>query len=193
MKKLAISLLTMGIVLSCLSQGGYVYAAENGEGFFESFISKIAAIFGFSKSGGSSASVESKKQKKQTTNNPSITPPADMLSGTPPPFPSGAAGKGRQEDRLTEAVKDGKITEAQKTAILSKLVEVRKSNDPETMKDMTDDERKTAMEKQQTELKTWATEQGIDVQYVLMGLGGGNPQGQRPNGGQNGAGGPPNQ
>jgi len=179
MKKQAVSLLVLGIIVTSLTQGGYVYAAEKGEGFFESLISKIAAIFGFNK--GKVSTVVNEAKKSRSTEEPPLSPRPTGMEGTPPQRPSGSPsgvpGEG-QTDKLAQAVKDGKITEAQKVAILAKLEEVRKANNPETMKKMTDAERKTAMEAQKTELEAWATSQGIDVQYVTMGMMGSGPGGR---------------
>lgn len=62
------------------------------------------------------------------------------------PHPSGQPNfQLMQEYRLTALVQAGKITQAQKEAILAELSKV------------------------QTELKTWAASQGIDESYVIGG------------------------
>jgi hypothetical protein len=38
----------------------------------------------------------------------------------------------------------------------------------EAMKNMTKEERQTAMEAKRTELQTWAESQGIDMKYLMM-------------------------
>jgi phenylpyruvate tautomerase PptA (4-oxalocrotonate tautomerase family) len=75
------------------------------------------------------------------------------------------------EDKLTQDVKDGKITETQKQAILKKLAELKSANNPDTMKNMTAEERKKTMETKRAELKSWAESQGIDPSYVIFGFG----------------------
>ena len=78
----------------------------------------------------------------------------------------------RQTDRLSQLVKDGKITEAQKSAIIAKLTEIKKTFNPEISKTLSQAERKTVMDKHQAELKAWAVSQGIDPSYVMRGFGG---------------------
>ncbi len=80
--------------------------------------------------------------------------------------------KQRVEDRLAQAVKDGKITEDQKTKILAKIAELKTKHDSDEFKNMTFDEKKTAMKKAHDDLQTWAKEQGIDTSYFMIGFGG---------------------
>ncbi len=83
--------------------------------------------------------------------------------------------KAKVEERLTTAVKDGKITEDQKTKILAKMSELeadRQANH-DAMKDKTEAERKAAMEAKRAELKKWASDNNIPEQYLhLAGPGG---------------------
>jgi len=79
-----------------------------------------------------------------------------------------AEQKAALEVRLDYAVKDGTITEAQKTAILkkadevqAKLEEIRNIDDPT--------ERRTAMENLRTEFQTWAEKNGLDQKMYLFG------------------------
>ncbi len=73
-------------------------------------------------------------------------------------------------DRLTQAVKDGKITEDQKTKIIAKQAEMKTFIDG--LKDKTPAERHTAMEAKKTELIQWAKDNNIDQQYIMQKLGG---------------------
>lgn len=86
----------------------------------------------------------------------------------------------RLEDRLTQAVKDGKLTEAQKT----KVIEYMKSQQSfmESLKDKTEEERHKAMETHKEEVKKWASDNGIDLKYVLPGGGERGPGGHGPRG-----------
>lgn len=80
-----------------------------------------------------------------------------------------AAMKADMEEKLSQYVTDGKITEAQKQLILQKHKEMqseRKANKDE-FKNLSSDERKTQMDAKRTELETWAKENGIDLQYVM--------------------------
>ena len=81
---------------------------------------------------------------------------------------------------LTELVKDGKITEAQKQLIIDKRSELHSSHMSKMMnlQGSTREEIRAAMEKEKSELEQWAKDNGIDVSYVFggmrkMGFGGG--------------------
>lgn len=86
----------------------------------------------------------------------------------------------RLDDRLAQAVKDGKITEEQKT----KIVDYLKSQESflEGLKDMNKDERHKAMESRKEEVKKWASDNGIDLKYVMPGGGERGPGGHGPRG-----------
>lgn len=76
----------------------------------------------------------------------------------------------KMEDRLTEAVTAGELTEAQKQAILTKHEEMQTKHEAnfEAIRNMTQAERRAAMEAKRTELQTWAESQGIDMKYLMM-------------------------
>ncbi len=80
------------------------------------------------------------------------------------------------EERLTQAVKDGKLTDTQKTKILD-YVKSQQSF-MESLKDKTEDERKTAMDQKRQEVQKWAKDNGIDEKYVMM-FGGGHHGGHK--------------
>ena len=90
-----------------------------------------------------------------------------------------------QAERLQALVDDGTITSAQKTAIESKLAEMKEEREAEreSVDSLSDEERKTKMDEKRTELETWAKEQGLDLsdlRGVLGGPGGyGGPGGPR--------------
>jgi hypothetical protein len=78
------------------------------------------------------------------------------------------------EERLNQAVKDGKITDVQKTAILGKLDEWKNNRqDFETFKDKTPEERKQIMDERKSELEKWAKDNGLTLQtlHELVGQG----------------------
>jgi len=96
---------------------------------------------------------------------------------------------------LDQLVKDGKITEAQKQLIINKQKEreTNRQTEMQTMQGKTDEERKAAFEANKTKMQTerkaledWATQNGIDVKYLMGGFGGhggpGGPGGPGPNG-----------
>jgi cell division protein FtsN len=76
----------------------------------------------------------------------------------------------RETDRLQAAVDAGKLTAAQKDLIVAKRAEMKTSMD--SLKDKTEEERRTAMEQGRTDLKQWATDNGIPEEYIMMGHGG---------------------
>ena len=67
------------------------------------------------------------------------------------------------EDKLTQAVKDGKITEDQKTKLLTKLEELHKTREAnrQNVKEAKQNMRQT-MQKERTELEQWAKDNGIN-------------------------------
>lgn len=73
----------------------------------------------------------------------------------------------RIEERLTQAVTDGKLTEEQKTKILERLDSRKDLFD--NLKDKTEEERQQALKTQRDDDKKWAEENGIDVNYLMPG------------------------
>ncbi len=73
------------------------------------------------------------------------------------------------EQRLSQLVTDGKITEQQKQLILNKHKEMQANRETEmaALQNMTDEERRAAMEKKRTELENWAKDNNIELQYVM--------------------------
>lgn len=70
------------------------------------------------------------------------------------------------ETKLTQAVKDGKISDAQKQAIITKFGQEKNKIDPTTFKDMTPAQRKAEMEKRKTDLEAWAKENNLDLSTI---------------------------
>lgn len=81
------------------------------------------------------------------------------------------------ETKLTQAVTDGKITEAQKQAIIAKMTEM-KSNRPDkaAFQSMTEDQRKAQMEARKAEMDAWLSQNGL-TQEIFRELVGG-PRGR---------------
>lgn len=94
------------------------------------------------------------------------------------------------EQRLTDLVTAGKITQAQKDLIVVKQKELQANHQAnfEVMKGKTQAERKTAMDAQRTELEAWAKTNGIDLRYLMPfgGMGGRGLRGQGPSGSASG-------
>ena len=78
--------------------------------------------------------------------------------------------KAVEETRLSGLVTSGKITEAQKQAIIAKMAELkaaRQNFDKEQFKSMTPEQRKAEMLKKKEELDAWAKAQGIDPSVLM--------------------------
>lgn len=77
------------------------------------------------------------------------------------------------QERLTQLVTDGKLTEAQKQLILSKKAELNSQRESQraSMEGKTAEERKAAMEAEKTALESWAQSNSIDIQYLMFGPG----------------------
>src|SRR3989344_4239859 len=77
------------------------------------------------------------------------------------------------EQKLSQAVTDAKITEAQKQAILTKLSGIHE-NKPnfEEFKNLTEEQRKAKMEEKKTEMETWATQNGLTLDKLHEIIGG---------------------
>lgn len=93
------------------------------------------------------------------------------------------------EAQLSQLVTEGKITEEQKQLILQKRAELdaqRKAN-KESMQNLSEDERRAKMQAEKTALEAWASENGIDSQYLMQGRGHGGfgGLGKRPAGDRN--------
>lgn len=73
------------------------------------------------------------------------------------------------ETKLNQLVKDGKITESQKTLILQKQKELaaNRQQEMQDMKNKTPEERRAAMNAKKQELENWAKQNGIDLQYLF--------------------------
>lgn len=79
-------------------------------------------------------------------------------------------------ERLSQAVKDGKITERQKALILQKMEEIKADRpEPGEMKDLTEEEHEAKheeMKQKRQELEAWAKENDIPTEYLMFGHGG---------------------
>lgn len=75
------------------------------------------------------------------------------------------------EERLSQLVKEGKITEAQKQLLLQKHTEMQ-GKMGERMRNLSPDEKQSQRNAKRAEMETWAKENNIDVQYLM-------PQGEK--------------
>lgn len=83
-----------------------------------------------------------------------------------------AANIARFEEKLTQLIADGKITETQKLAIINKGKELqtKRGADRLAMQNMTPQQRKDARQKQKTEVEQWTKENNIDIKYLKFGF-----------------------
>lgn len=157
-KSLAVAGVASGIALAGITGSGMVSAASdtsstgsaaNGSGGISSLVDKLASKFNLNKSEVQAVFDEDRSARE-------------------------AERQQQVEERLTQAVTDGKITEEQKTKILAKLKEIKADMEAnrDTMKDKTAEERKAEMDTKRTELETWANDNGIPVEYLRLGMGG---------------------
>ena len=77
--------------------------------------------------------------------------------------------------KLDQLVKDGKITQAQKDLIVAKQKELQaaRAANAGNKTNLTAAQRKAAMATQKAALEKWAKDNGIDIQYLMGGFGGG--------------------
>ncbi len=89
--------------------------------------------------------------------------------------------KQKLEESLQKKVDEGKLTSEQKSALISKLEELRQKQKEsrENSTDISEEDRKTEREAEKSELDAWAEEQGIsDLEGILP-----KPEGKHSRGG----------
>ncbi len=91
------------------------------------------------------------------------TKPAALASHTTPERYQ--AKQSKIASKLDRAVEKGKITADQKAQILAKLDELHSFR--ETLKDLPEAQRKEAIKAKRTELKQWASDNGIKLGMLL--------------------------
>lgn len=122
---------------------------------FSDLVQKIAQKFGLDQTQVQSVFDDYRNQRKQT-----------MMQNM----------QKKQEDRLNQLVQNGKITDAQKTAILNEMSVLKSKYNPDNFRNMTPDERKKQFQAEQDEIKTWSQSQSIDPMYLRPGFGIGWPR-----------------
>lgn len=177
-KKTFVAVLVVSLITSILFTPSLAYA-QDGEAeqsnFFVSIFHKLLQKFGLEKKIQTDAAKENAAKKENGQDNGFAPPdgtPVTTISGQPQP----RNGGNNSETILSNLVKQGKITEAQKTSILAELKTLQSTYSVENMKDLTNEERKTKMEEMQTAFNTWAKENNITIDFIsLMG----NPEGDK--------------
>lgn len=77
------------------------------------------------------------------------------------------------EERLTQAVAEGKLTEEQKQKVLAKQAELRAEMEKsfrEGLEGKTKEERIQLMQQRHEELQKWASDNGIPLRYLSFGV-----------------------
>ncbi len=79
----------------------------------------------------------------------------------------------KMKERLDQAVKDGKISQSQEDKLIAKLkdMESQREANRDAMKDKTEDERKTARDKERADFKQWLSDNNIPEDLVPQPLG----------------------
>ncbi len=78
------------------------------------------------------------------------------------------------KDKVAQLVTDGKLTQAQADVLNAKRAELQKEREANRTadQDLTADQRKAKMTERRTALETWLKEQGIDMKYSYLLMGG---------------------
>lgn len=74
----------------------------------------------------------------------------------------------KMDEKLTQLVKDGKLTEAQKQAMIAKMAEMKNNFNPDALKDLTPEQRREKMDQHRQEMENWAKSQGIDPTLLMF-------------------------
>lgn len=146
-KKIIISVLGLTIAGATLLDTPHVFAQSNG-GQLPSLVQMIATKFGLNPTDVQTVFDDYKTQRQSQMET-------------------------SYEAMLSQAVKDGKISQAQMQLILAKHKELQadRSANISNWKNETPDQRKASMQTQKQALQTWATQNGIDIKYLFGGFG----------------------
>lgn len=141
--KRGIFLTAVGAVLVVATVlGGSRVLAQNSSGQYSSIIQKLAQRFNLNPADIQTVFNQDRADKQAQIQN-------------------------RFSQTLDQTVKNGKLTDAQKQLILSKLQELK--NNQQNLKNMTPDQRKAALQKQRQDLQAWAQQNNIDMKYLFGG------------------------
>jgi hypothetical protein len=155
-----ITILTTALFVAPSALAQTTSTANNKPNFFQGLITYIEQKFGLNKDQVTAAVNDYKNQVKATiTPRPTMTP--DQIQA-------------QEKTRLDKLVTAGKITLTQETAILNELATLRTKYN---LSGLTGTQRKTQMQAMQTELKTWATSNNINLALIPMFGGMGGPRG----------------
>lgn len=134
-KKLVIPVVAFGVLAASLVAATQISAQETPA--MQTIVQKIAQKFGLNETDVQGVFDEFSTEKK-------------------------AQMQAMLEQKLTQAVTDGKITEPQKQAILTKFSEMKNQKlDLQNWKNKTVEEKRAAMEAKHAEMEKWATQNGL--------------------------------
>lgn len=145
-KKIIVTAAAIVIVVAGMLSSTKIFAEDaiNGQDRIASLVQKIADKFGLNKN-DVQAVFDQDRQEHQAQREADYTV------------------------RLDQFVKDGKITEAQKQLILAKHkeLETKRQSEMQNRQSQTPDQRKAEMDAEREDLQNWATENGIDLKYLM--------------------------
>src|ERR1035437_2238683 len=154
-QKITIGLTILTLITSALFFVKPAFAdsatTNNKPNFFQGLITFIEQKFGLNKDQVTAAVNQYKSQVKATITPRPTQTPAQILA--------------QEKTRLDKLVSSGKITAAQETLILNELTAL---NAKYNLSSLTGKQRATQMQAMQTELKTWATTNNINLGYVMQ-------------------------
>lgn len=85
------------------------------------------------------------------------------------------------QNKLNAEVQQGNLTSSQAASITTELATLKSQINPTTLKSMTQQQRQQVFQTQQSDLKSWAQAQGINVSLIPFGIGMGHRRfGHRP-------------
>lgn len=136
MKKYIASMLIAVATIAVVTVGAIAVNAQISDGEYPPIVERIAERFGLNESEVESffdEVREERREKKQI----------------------------RAEERLSQAVADGLITEEQKQLIIEKKAELK--DEKESLRGLEPEERREAMQELRAEFEEWAEDNGIDL------------------------------
>lgn len=150
-KKITISMLVFSVILGGIFYGvDQTSAQENG--IRDSLIEKLVSKFNLNKDEVTKVFNEEREARRAVNDT---------------------ERQKRLEEKLNLAVTNGKLTNDQKQLILNKMAELEKERiaNREAHANLSFEERKNEMNKHRTELEKWASDNGIDLEYLMVGFG----------------------
>lgn len=142
-------IILVSIILTLAGIGAFGVAsvyAQSPQGKYPSIVQKLVEKFGLKESDVQSVFDEAQQERQSQM-------------------------QAKFEESLSQAVKDRKITEAQKQLILTKRQELKANSQANftNMQNMTPDQRKGDMQAQNQALTDWAKQNSIDIKYLFGG------------------------